>query len=133
MHRKLKIVIFRIEENSVRITGSLTFIPHHVSSPNTSILNHYKTQLHHSLPIPTILTFINPILPHYYPRSSPTLGYVRRTPMPRSRRPALPSVAHPSFTRITPTSYLMRDPDYPVHTTIHVGQITEYLQFDEQL
>ena len=27
----------------------------------------------------------------------------------------------------------MHDPDYPVHTTIHIGQITEYLQFDEQL
>ena len=121
------------QEDPQLFAGFLTFIPHHVSPPNTSILNHYKTQLHHSLPIPTILTFINPILPHYYPCSSPTLGYVRRTPMPCSRQPALPGVAHPSFTRITPTSYLMRNPDYPVHTTIHVGQITKYLQFDEQL
>ena len=53
--------------------------------------------------------------------------------MPRSRRLALLGVAHPSFTRITPTSYLMKDPDYPIHTTIHVGQIAEYIQFDEQL
>ena len=53
--------------------------------------------------------------------------------MPCTRRPALPSVVHPAFSRITPTSYLVRDPEYPVSTTIHVGQITEYLQFDEQL
>ena len=53
--------------------------------------------------------------------------------MPCTRHPALPGVVHPSFTRITPTSYFVRDPEYPMHTTIHVGQITEYLQFDEQL
>ena len=121
------------QEDPQLFTGSLTFIPHHVTSPTTSVLNHYKNKLHTSLPIPTILTFINPILPHYYPRSTPTLSYIRQSPMPRSHRPALPGVSHPSFTRITPTSYLMRDPDYPVHTTIHVGQIMEYLQFDEQL
>lgn len=53
--------------------------------------------------------------------------------MPQSRRLALLGIAHPSFTCITPTSYLMKDPDYPIHTTIHVGQIAKYIQFDEQL
>ena len=120
-------------EDPQLFAGSLTFLPHQVPSLTTSALDYYKGQLQNSLPTPTILTFINPILPHYYPHSTPTLGYIRKTPMPRSRRPALPNVVHPSFTRISPTSYLMRDPDYPVHTTIHVGQIMEYLQFDEQL
>ena len=39
-------------------------------------------------------------------------------------------IDHPSFTR---TTYLMREPDYPVHTKIHMAQIYEYLHFDEQL
>ena len=52
--------------------------------------------------------------------------------MPGHRRP-LPSVNHPLFKRISPTTYIMKDPCYPVHSTIHVGQLAEYIQFNEQL
>jgi hypothetical protein len=45
----------------------------------------------------------------------------------------LRGVKHPLFTRVAPTVYLIRDLEYPIHTTIHVGQIAEYLEFDEEL
>lgn len=121
------------QEDPQLFAGALSFLPHPTPSPTTSVFERYKDQSQHRLPLQNILTFINPILPQYYPHSRPAIGYIHRTPMPRSRRPALPGVVHPLFSRITPTSYLIRDPDYPVHTTVHVGQIAEFLQFDEQL
>ena len=48
-------------------------------------------------------------------------------------RHSLPSVNHPLFDRVSPTTYIMKDPCYLVHSTIHVGQLAEYIQFDEQL
>ena len=42
-------------------------------------------------------------------------------------------VNHPSFTRISPTIYRIRDPTYPISTTIHVAQIAEFLKFDEEI
>ena len=54
--------------------------------------------------------------------------------MPASRRrSALHGINHPLLTRISPTNYLLCDVDYPVHTTVHVGQITDYVRFDERL
>ena len=54
-------------------------------------------------------------------------------PMPPKQRTALQSVDHPLFSRLSPTTYLMRDPDYTIGNTIHTGQVALYLQFDEQL
>ena len=42
-------------------------------------------------------------------------------------------IDHLSFTRTSPTTYLMCEPDYPIHTKIHVAQIYEYLCFDKRL
>jgi hypothetical protein len=51
----------------------------------------------------------------------------------RSNQPSHRSVRHPLFSRISPTTYLIKDPDYLVNTTIHVGQVAEYIHFDEQI
>ena len=42
-------------------------------------------------------------------------------------------VNHRSFTRISPTHYLVRDNSSLLLYTIHVGQIADYINFDEQL
>ena len=44
-------------------------------------------------------------------------------------------IDHPSFTRISPTHYLVNDPaaSKALPGTLHVGQIADYLTFDEQL
>ena len=44
-------------------------------------------------------------------------------------------IDHPSFTRISPTHYLINDPaaSKALPGTLHVGQIADYLTFDEQL
>ena len=63
-----------------------------------------------------------------YCRSS-NLSFITMGPTRRS----LPCIKHPLFTRVSPTFYLIQDPDYPIPTTIHVGQITEYVEFDEEL
>ena len=53
--------------------------------------------------------------------------------MPASRRSFLPGVNHPALTRISPTNYLLRYLNYSIYTTIHVAQIAEYVQFDEEI
>ena len=47
--------------------------------------------------------------------------------------PKLRGINHPSFTRISPTHYTIRDPKDILDSTIHVSQIADYLRFDEQL
>ena len=53
--------------------------------------------------------------------------------MPDRRALPLLGVNHPNFTRISPTNYLMQDPDHSIDALIHVGQLAEYIKFDEQL
>ena len=53
--------------------------------------------------------------------------------MPASCWPILQGINHPLFSCISPTTYTMQDPDYSICTTIHVGQLAEYLQFNEEL
>jgi hypothetical protein len=48
-------------------------------------------------------------------------------------RPLLQCVNHPQFTRLSPTVYLIREPDCSVHTTVHVAQIAEFIQFDAEI
>ena len=62
---------------------------------------------------------------------SPTLDI--EASMPANRPPLLRGVNHPRFMRITPTFYSIKSPDHTFTNTIHVGQIGEYLRFDEQL
>jgi hypothetical protein len=48
--------------------------------------------------------------------------------------PALQGVDHPSFRRLSATHYLVTDPERPSFlVTIHVGQIADFLRFDEQI
>ena len=42
-------------------------------------------------------------------------------------------VDHPYFTRLSPTHYLIRDPKSDLESTIHVGQIADFIKFDELL
>ena len=81
----------------------------------------YRTQLPHPWHNP--VQFLFTALPNW---PKPDLSYS----MPASRQPILQGTNHP---RICPTTYTMQDPDYSICTTIHVGQLAEYLQFDEEL
>lgn len=78
----------------------------------------------------TIVSFISTPFQHSLTFISPTVDI--ELSMPHQQRP-LRSVNHPLFVRLSPTTYLMKDPCYPVHSTIHVGQLAEYMQFDKQL
>ena len=62
-------------------------------------------------------------------RPKPDLSYI----MPATCHPSLQSINHPYFTQISPTIYLIKQPNYPVQTTIHVAQIAKYLQFYKHL
>ena len=62
-------------------------------------------------------------------RPTPNLSYT----MPATHPSSLRGINHPLFTQISPTIYLIKQPDYPVHTSVHMAQITIYLQFDKHL
>ena len=67
---------------------------------------------------------------------NPTVYGTTTMPKKSNRRPKQSThrgVKHPLFTRISPTTYLMKDVDFSVNTTIHVGQMADYLHFDEQI
>jgi hypothetical protein len=44
-----------------------------------------------------------------------------------------PSEIHPNFTRISPTQFVMKHPDYRISSVIHVSHIATILQFDEEI
>ena len=62
---------------------------------------------------------------------SPTIDLEHLNIVMRKHR----GIDHPSFTRISPTHYLVSDPaaSKALPGTLHVGQIADYLTFDEQL
>jgi hypothetical protein len=43
------------------------------------------------------------------------------------------SIDHPRFARLTPTQYVVTDPNNYVSSVIHVGQIATFLQFDDDI
>ena len=47
--------------------------------------------------------------------------------------PQLRGIDHPRFTRVSPTHYLLNDPDQSLQTTIHVGHIADILTFDVEI
>jgi hypothetical protein len=47
--------------------------------------------------------------------------------------PKFRSVKHPIFQRLSATHYLISEPDDSISRSIHVGQVADYLKFDEQL
>ena len=63
--------------------------------------------------------------------NSPTVDLDSFHIMPKPPKPRC--IDHPYFTRITPTHYLLKDPDNTLASTIHVGQIADYIEFDEHL
>ena len=65
------------------------------------------------------------------PTASPSIDFDNLIiTMPPSRDRC---VNHRSFTRISPTHYQVRDNSSLLSYTIHVGQIADYINFDEQL
>ena len=89
-------------------------------------------------PFANLFHYIKPLLltisallhrPSPTPFASPTVDLCRLLlTMPKVR-----GVKHPSFKRVSATHYLIREPDSSLNSTIHVGQIADYLKFDEQL
>ena len=63
------------------------------------------------------------------PFVSPTVDLVISITMPGPLR----SVDHPRFTRLSATHYLLRDPANSITSTVHVGQIADFLNFDERV
>ena len=74
----------------------------------------------------SLLSIIIPI-----PNHSPTIDLEHLNIVMRKHH----SINHPSFTRISPTHYLVNDPSASkaLPSTLHVGQIADYLTFNEQL
>lgn len=54
-------------------------------------------------------------------------------PPPQFRASGPRGIAHPYFTRLSPTVYRLRYIDYAISITVHVSQIAEYLRFDEEI
>ena len=62
------------------------------------------------------------------PFISPTVDLHFEGPMPPPR-----GVNHPSFTRVSSTHYRLKEPNRSYSTMLHVGQIADYLKFDEKI
>ena len=104
--------------------GAISFINHPDPIPTTPVPTIFKRRLH---PTEQNNAYINSL-----PLSLDLLAIANST-MPASHCcSTLRGINHPLLTRISPTNYLLRDIDYP-DTTVHIGQITDYVQFDERL
>ena len=111
--------------------GPISILSHPTPSPTTPVLDRLKDdQKIVQQNIPQLsTTYSTPSLNH---TTNLTIDSLDTMP-PHRGRSKLAGIDHPSFTRISTTAYAMREPNYPVHTKIHVGQISEYLRFDEQI
>ena len=110
--------------------GDLFFVPHPVPSPTTSELDSYKRPRYFATPNHPL--FVDP---H---SRSPTfvanpMSFIKNRRFRAPPRQQYPGVKHPLFTRISPTVYLIKDRGYAINTTVHIAQIAEYIQFDEEL
>ena len=110
--------------------GDLSFVPHPVPSPTTSELDSYKKPRYFATPNHPL--FVDP---H---SRSPTfvanpMSFIKNRRFCAPPRQQYPGVKHPLFTRISPTVYLIKDHGYAINTTVHITQIAEYIQFDEEL
>ncbi len=107
---------------------SLGFIS--LATPSPSIPQNFSTFFGR---IPTLLStavrsFHSTILPCFQPPfQSLTVDLELVPTMPPSR-----CVNHPSFTRISPTHYLIRNVNNYVDVTVHVGQVADYLNYEQQ-
>jgi RNase H-like domain found in reverse transcriptase/Integrase zinc binding domain/Reverse transcriptase (RNA-dependent DNA polymerase)/Retroviral aspartyl protease/Zinc knuckle len=88
-------------------------------------------------PLSSLFSFIKPtyqavfstIAPSStFPYNSSTVDIKTQTTMPKLR-----GITHPYFTRISSTHYLIKEPSTSLNAAIHVGQIADFLKFDEQL
>ena len=110
--------------------GSFSLDFHPIPSPSTSVLNYLKNRLKSTIqniiaPIKSVLSSSLKLPLSFFNSTTNLLNTMSRL--------TYRGVKHPRFTRISPTVYLIRDPDYPVHSTVHVTQLAEFLRFDEQL
>jgi hypothetical protein len=90
----------------------------------------FKSPLNKASQIPTPLVFDSLYSDNHTFLISTTSSAEHPMPPPR---PALQGVDHPLLMRVSPTIYLLKEPGSSVHTTVHVAQIAEYVQFDEEL
>ena len=67
------------------------------------------------------------------PFTSITIDLEYLAAMPRGPRPPLRSIDHPRFTRISATHYLLRNVDGYLNYTIHVGQVADFVNFNQTL
>ena len=104
-------------------------IQHPHSSPTLADLSQDKSHTHstsQSTPVDLVsLSSLQPLANH--------LSDLSTSPMSATHHPILWGIIHPLFTYISPTNYLMKDMAYLIHTTIHVSQLTKYLNFDKHL
>ena len=105
-----------------------TLDPHHYSDHSSSCLAITN-------PLTLLKPFFQSMIRHLHPRTSATTSpsidlddLIIEMPPHRDR-----GVNHRSFTRISPTHYVIREADSPLSYTVHVGQIADYVNFDEQL
>ena len=110
--------------------GSISLDFRSALPPSMSVLDYLKSSLQPALqfitaPIKSLLSTIR-----LFSQSTSILSAM---PALRRGRPYLRAFQHPLLSRTSTTNFLMRDPDYPVHTNIHVAQMAEYIQFDQYL
>ena len=103
--------------------GAISFINHPDPIPMTPVPTIFKNH-----PTEQNNAYINSL-----PLSLDPLAIDSSTMPASRRRSTLRGINHSLLTRISPTNYLLRDLNYPVHTTVHVRQITDYVWFDERL
>ena len=79
--------------------------------------------------VQAVMSLVHTLIPTTNP--SPTIDLEHLDIVMRKHR----GIDHPSFTRISPTHYLINDPaaSKALPGTLHVGQIADYLTFNEQL
>ena len=93
--------------------------------------NAYKNQPYPLLP--DSIDILSPSKQQHFHPTTTTIVTNLSSDMRNHRRSTPRGLSHPLFTRISPTTYLIKDLAYPVYSTVHIAQIAEYLQFDEEL
>ena len=110
--------------------GSITIAPHlPVSSFFSSFCRSFTSDLNSAI---RSFSFSIPSL-FKAPFHSITIDLEYLTIMPQGPRPPLRSIDHPRFSRISPTHYLLRNVEGYLNHTMHVGQIADFINFDQSL
>jgi hypothetical protein len=84
-------------------------------------------------PIPFIRHLSQSVRSLFLPSPTVKLSNTTVNLDPLSIMPKLRGVNHPYFTRISSTHYLIDPPVNELTSTVHVGQIADYIKFDDQV